>query len=156
MKPETPSNPPASETLVAAQDVDALYTDPDPKLHANKQVVYRIQRDLIEAGQWELADRYLTERYIQHNPNIRSGRAPFIAFFKGLGFKTKPVPEHLSMPVIQVIAQGDYVIVASVSTQPRPDDASKTFSTTWFDMFLIKDGKADEHWDSAPLFPPPA
>jgi len=31
--------------------------------------------DLLEAGHWELADKYLTERYIQHNPNAAFRRA---------------------------------------------------------------------------------
>jgi predicted SnoaL-like aldol condensation-catalyzing enzyme len=26
---------------------------------------------------------------------------------------------------------------------------SKTYTTTWFDTWRIKDGQADEHWDSA-------
>jgi len=30
-----------------------------------------------------------------------------------------------------------------------PKDPSKSYTTTWFDMWRFKDGKADEHWDSA-------
>jgi hypothetical protein len=64
----------AQEPVVAAGDVDALFKSSDAKLQANKMVVYGIYRDLLQAGHWELAGKYLTDRYIQHNPNAASGR----------------------------------------------------------------------------------
>jgi predicted SnoaL-like aldol condensation-catalyzing enzyme len=146
----------AQEAVTPAPNVEALFTDRNPKLHANKQAAYHIMKDLLEAGHWDKADKYLTERYIQHNPNVASGRQAVVDFFNGLGVKPKPIPEHLSAPVVQVIAQGDYVIVATVSTLPMPSDPTKTYTTTWFDMWRFVDGKADEHWDSSPLMPMPA
>src|SRR3989449_11521967 len=71
----------AQETVVGASDPDALFHSSDPSLDANKQVAYHIVKDLLEAGHWELADRYLTERYIQHNPNAASGRAGVVKYF---------------------------------------------------------------------------
>src|SRR5262245_33921649 len=62
----------AQEPVVGVADPESLFKSPDPKLNANKQVVYGIFRDLLEANHWELADKYLTERYIQHNPNAAS------------------------------------------------------------------------------------
>ena len=144
----------AQAPVTPAADIDALFTDEDPQLHANKQVVYHIMKDLIEAGHWHKADQFLTERYIQHNPNVASGRAGVVTFFQDvLGVKPKPIPEKLSAPVVQVIAEGDYVVVVLVSTLPTPTDPEKTYTTSWFDMFRIMDGKADEHWDSATLIP---
>ena len=29
------------------------------------------------------------------------------------------------------------------------DSKGNAYTTTWFDMWRIKDGKADEHWDPA-------
>lgn len=145
----------AQEAVVAAPDVDALFTDKDPKLQANKQVAYHIMRDLLGAGQWDKAVLYLTERYIQHNPNAPSGRTAIVKFFTGFGMKPRPVPAHLNAPVVQVLAQGDYVIVASVATLPNSGNPGTSYTTTWFDMWRIKDGKADEHWDSATLMPMP-
>jgi hypothetical protein len=46
------------EPVVGAPDAEALFTSPDPKLHRNKQAAYHIQRDLLEAGHWELASRW--------------------------------------------------------------------------------------------------
>src|SRR2546428_11828718 len=64
----------AQEVVVGASDPEALFHSNDPRLDTNKQAAYHIVRDLLEAGHWELADRYLTERYIQHNPNPASRR----------------------------------------------------------------------------------
>jgi len=61
----------AQDSVVGASDPEALFHSSDPKLDANKQAAYHIVRDLLEAGHWELADKYLTERYIQHNPTRR-------------------------------------------------------------------------------------
>lgn len=140
----------AQEAVVSAPDVEALFKSPDPKLQANKQVVYGIFRDLLEAGHWELADKYLTERYLQHNPNAASGRAGVVKFFTEV-LKTKPTPiaAKLKGKIVSVSAEGDLVTVAAAVEYKDPKNPSKMYTTTWFDMWRIKDGKADEHWDSA-------
>ncbi|MGE6741522.1 nuclear transport factor 2 family protein [Allorhizobium pseudoryzae] len=140
----------AQEAVVAAPDAEALFTSPDPKLNANKQVAYRIFRDLLEANQWDKAGDYLTERCIQHNPNAASGRQSVIDFFTKV-LKRQPIPiqDKLKSPVVFVQAEGDLVTVATVRTEKDPKDPSKTYTTTWFDTWRIVDGKADEHWDSA-------
>ena len=140
----------AQEPVVGAPDVEALFTSPDPGLHRNKQAAYHIQRDLIEAGHWEQADRWLTERYVQHNPNAASGRAGVVDFFtKVLKVQPKPIPEKLSGKVVAVIAEGDYVVIVTPRTIKDPKDSTKTYTTSWFDMWRFVDGKADEHWDGA-------
>lgn len=140
----------AQEPVTAAADKEALFTSPDPQLHANKQVVYHIMRDLLEAGHWDKADQFLTERYIQHNPNVASGRDTVVKFFtEVLKVQPKPIPEKLSTPVAFVTAEGDLVTVGIVREEQDPKDPSKTYTTTWYDTWRIVDGKADEHWDSA-------
>jgi predicted SnoaL-like aldol condensation-catalyzing enzyme len=140
------------EPVVGAPVAEALFTSRDPKLHRNKQAAYHIQRDLLEAGHWELADQWLTERYIQHNPNAKSGRAGVVAFFtQVLKVQPKPIPEKLGQKVVAVIAEGDYVVVITPRTLKDPKDPNKTYTTSWFDMWRFVDGKADEHWDGATL-----
>jgi predicted SnoaL-like aldol condensation-catalyzing enzyme len=140
----------AQEPVVGVADPEALFRDPDPKLHANKQVAYKIINELIEAGHWEKADQYLTERYIQHNPLAASGRASVVNFFtQVLKQKPQPIPEKMKSKVVAVLAQGDLVTVAFARELKDPKDPSKTYTTTWFDMWRFKDGKADEHWDPA-------
>ncbi|WP_284393930.1 nuclear transport factor 2 family protein [Devosia yakushimensis] len=143
----------AQEAVVPANDIEALFTSPDPTLNANKQVVYHIVRDLIEANHWELADKYLTERYIQHNPNAKSGRDGTVYYFtQVLKFPKIPIPTKIGLPVAFVTAEGDLVTVATIHTEKDPHDASKTYTQTWYDTWRIVDGKADEHWDSSPKY----
>ncbi len=140
----------AQEPVTAAKDAEALFTSTDPILHKNKQAAYHIMKDLLEAGHWELADQYLTERYIQHNPLAESGRAGVVKFFtEVLKVKPKPIPEKLSTPIVSVVAEGDLVVVTVLRVMKDPVDPSKTYTTTWFDMWRFVDGKADEHWDCA-------
>ena len=37
--------------------------------------------------------------------------------------------------------------LAFAREHPDPKDPSARYTTTWFDMFRIKDGKIVEHWD---------
>jgi predicted SnoaL-like aldol condensation-catalyzing enzyme len=135
----------AQDPVVAAPDVDALFHSKDKKLDRNKQAAYHIEKDLLEANHWNEADKWLTERYIQHNPNARSGRAGVVAFFSSR--KPTPVPEHLGAKIVFVSAEGDYVTVGSVAE--RKDANGQAYTTTWFDTWRFVDGKADEHWDCA-------
>jgi hypothetical protein len=44
----------------------------------NKKIAYDFLRELIEAGHLELAEKYMLESYIQHDPNVNTGRKGFI------------------------------------------------------------------------------
>lgn len=145
----------AQEAVMPAENPDILFTSPDPVLNANKQVVYNLCKYLLGAGRWDMADKFITERYIQHNPNIPSGRAAIVAFGKSFAGTPRPVSEHLQVPVVAVLAEGDLVTVITRAELPDPRSPGKTYTTAWFDMWRIKDGKADEHWDGATLMPPP-
>jgi len=134
----------AQEPVTPASNAEALFHSQDKKLDANKQVVFHIERDLLEAGHWELADRYLSERYLQHNPNVPSGRATVTKYFAGR--PSTPIPEKMKTKIVSVTAEGDLVVVALVREYKDP---AKMYTTTWFDMWRIQDGKADEHWDCA-------
>ena len=140
----------AQEAVVATGDTDGLFHSPDPVLNTNKQAAYHIVKDLIEANHWELADRYLTQEYIQHNPLAASGRDGVVKFFtEVLKVKPSPIPSRMKTKVVSVTAEGDRVVVAYVREMKDPKDPAKTYTTTWFDMWRFKDGKADEHWDPA-------
>ncbi len=138
------------EPVVGAADPDALFRSSDPVLHRNKQATYHIIKDLIEAGHWDQADKYLTERYIQHNPMADTGRAAAVKFFtEVLKATPKPIPEKMQSKVVAVVAEGDLVTVAFVREIKDPKDPARNYTTTWFDMWRFVDGKADEHWDPA-------
>ncbi len=141
---------------VTGAEADALFTSKNPKLNVNKQAAYHIMKDLLEANHWDEADKWLTAAYHQHNPNVASGRAGVVKFFESMR-KPSPVPEHLTKTkIVAVLAEGDLVIVVTPRELTDPRDPSKKYTTTWFDMWRFKDGKADEHWDGATITPPRA
>jgi predicted SnoaL-like aldol condensation-catalyzing enzyme len=135
--------------VTAVDNPEALFTSPDPKLHRNKQAAYMIFKVLLEAGRWDEADKYLTKRYLQHNPLAASGRDTVVKFFTSMpNYKPKPVAKKMSTPVTAVMAEGDYVTVIRPVHYQDPKDPTQSYWTTWFDTWRFVDGKADEHWDS--------
>jgi predicted SnoaL-like aldol condensation-catalyzing enzyme len=134
--------------VVANSDQAAMLADPDPKLVANKRLVYDFWRDVFEGGHMELVDRYLAESYIQHNPNVPTGRAGFVALFSKF-VKPGDVVDRIKAPLVAIVADGDLVILSFAKTQPDPVIPDRTYTTTWFDMFRIENGRIAEHWDPA-------
>ena len=120
----------------------------DPKLAANKKLVYDCWREILEAGHLELVDKYLAENYMQHNPNVATGRKGFVELFSKFA-KPQPIVDTIKSPVVAIVAEGDLVVISFASKLPEPTDSTKTYTTTWFDMFRIEDGKLAEHWDGA-------
>jgi predicted SnoaL-like aldol condensation-catalyzing enzyme len=141
--------------VTGADDPTAMFTDKDPVVNRNKQAAMHIVFDLLEAGNWNEADKWLTERYIQHNPAFSSGRETVM---KAFGSRPgHPLPASLKdarTKVVAVLGQGDLVCVATVSTRPNPREEGKTYTTTHFDMWRFVNGKADEHWDEGQINPP--
>jgi predicted SnoaL-like aldol condensation-catalyzing enzyme len=114
-------------------------------------------RELLQCNQWDRAGEWLTQRYIQHNPNAASGLAGVVAFFTQV-MKVKRVDSCpvLTTPIVAVMADGDYVTVMLPRTYPDPRKPGATYSTSWFDTWRFVDGKADEHWDPAMINVPAA
>ena len=140
----------AQEAVVGVANPEALFKSPNPKLNKNMQAAYHIEKDLLEAGQWDKAGNWLTKRYIQHNPNAKSGLDGVVYFFtQVLKVKPKPVAEKTGLKIVAVVAQGDYVVVVTPREVKDAKDPTKSYTTTWFDMWRFVDGKADEHWDGA-------
>jgi len=130
-------------------DQAALLQSKDPQLAANKKLVFDMWRAIIQGGHTELAPRYFTKSYIQHNPNVATGRDAMVAFMKGTR-PVKPIEPAIHFPVIAIMAEGDLVLVATVSKSPDPDAPGQTYLGTHFDLFRIENGKIAEHWDSVP------
>jgi predicted SnoaL-like aldol condensation-catalyzing enzyme len=138
----------AQVPVTAAPDQAALLASPDPRLAANKRFVYDFWREVFEGRHMDLAPRYMAEGYIQHNPNVPSGRAAFVDFFSKLS-PPRPIEDRIKAPLVALIADGDYVLLAFAREYPDPKDATRRYTTTWFDMFRLEDGKITEHWDGA-------
>ena len=145
----------AQEPVVGAKDPESLFSDPDPKLNRNKQAALHIMRELLECNQWERSGEWLTDKYIQHNPNAASGREGVVRFFTQVMKRQRSATcGKLTTPVVAVMADDDYVTVLIARSYPDPRAQGKTYSTSWFDTWRFVDGKADEHWDPAMIIVP--
>ena len=130
-------------------DQAALLRDRDPKLAANKRVVFDAWRAIVQGAHTELAAKYFTKGYIQHNPNVATGRDAMVKFMTE-SRPVRPIAPNITFPVVALVAEGDLVVLATVTYGQDPADASKKYATTHFDMFRIEGGKIAEHWDNLP------
>jgi predicted SnoaL-like aldol condensation-catalyzing enzyme len=162
-QPIVPASPPADATSPAAAadgtialqpalpvvenaDHEQLLSSAVPELAANKRLVYDMWRTLLEARDTVAAQQYLAEGYIQHNPNVDTGRAGVLALFGSFGAPLE-VQDRVQAKLVAIVAEGDYVAIVRVDEydQPRP------YTTTWFDLFRIEAGLIAEHWDHGTL-----
>ena len=133
--------------VVPHPDPASLLRSEDPQLAANKRMVWDMWRTVVNGGHVEMADEYLTENYIQHNPMANTGRAAFKQYFSAAVPRRDSIPEAVEEPVVSIVAEGDYVVMAFVTEYDEPD-GSGTYTSTHFDMFRFENGKIAEHWDS--------
>ncbi|MEJ0100823.1 MAG: nuclear transport factor 2 family protein [Pseudomonadota bacterium] len=134
---------------VGVADQTAQLKSSDPKLAANKKLVFDMYRAIVNGGHYEMAEKYFTREYIQHNPNVASGRDALVAFIKQ-SRPVRPLAPTISFPLISIVAEGDMVVVATVTTEDDPDKPGTHYSTTHFDMYRIQNGLIAEHWDHVP------
>jgi predicted SnoaL-like aldol condensation-catalyzing enzyme len=119
----------------------------DAKLAANKRLVFDMYRTVLNAGRAGEAARFFTPGYIQHNPNVTSGREGLVAYIRRTR-PERPIPAQIAFPVISITAEGDLVTVATVSYEDDLEKPGEKFVTTHFDMFRIEKGLIAEHWDN--------
>ncbi len=84
------------------------------------------------------SDRYIGTQYIQHNPYVADGKAPFVNYFTQY-FKEHPDAKNT---IKRVVAEGDLVVLHVHSTQNAQDRGEAVV-----DIFRVEQGKIVEHWD---------
>jgi predicted SnoaL-like aldol condensation-catalyzing enzyme len=119
----------------------------------NLDMVLEWWRVVIQGGHLDETGKYQAEDYIQHNPNVNTGRAGFVTFFSKFSKPKNPIPEKLANPPVAMGAKGDYVWLIWETEQKDPRDPSKTYHSNSFDVLRIQNGKVQEHWDSAMKMP---
>ena len=142
---QLPVKPLAPQQLLLRSD--------NPQLARNKKLVYDMWREFLEGGHMEVAEKYFTQTYMQHNPNAATGRKALVEFFSKF-MKPQPISDTIKAPVVAILAEGDLVTISFAQTKSDPVDQTKQYTTTWFDMFRIENGKIAEHWDCAEKMKP--
>jgi predicted SnoaL-like aldol condensation-catalyzing enzyme len=125
-----------------------LLKSSDPQLALNKRIAYDFFRIVLQGRRLELAEQFMHNDYMQHNPNADTGIAGFKAYFSALPGGPQPIPDTLA-GLVSIQAEGDYVTMSFVREYDDPTKPGGKYTTTWFDMLRITDGKVAEHWDSA-------
>jgi predicted SnoaL-like aldol condensation-catalyzing enzyme len=117
------------------------------QLANNKRLVFDMWRHIIDGGREEVADLYLHKDYIQHNTNVATGRDAFKAYFSTR--EDLPIETSIRRPLVAMVAESDLVVQAIMMEHPHPSREGETYTTTWFDMFRVADGRLAEHWDAS-------
>jgi predicted SnoaL-like aldol condensation-catalyzing enzyme len=100
----------------------------------NKELVMRAITEAFVNMDATAIDKYWSDRYIQHNPQLGNGREALKQLFGLVG-------PNFKYEIGIVVAEGDFVMVHGRYTDfgPKPLVA--------VDIFRVKDGKLAEHWD---------
>ena len=140
----------AAEPVVAAspEAQRAMLASDDPQLAANKRLVWDMWRNFLQANDIDAADMYLAPEYHQHNPNAETGREGVKAYFRAINAPKMEVKDYIDR-LVSITAERDLVVLALV--REGTNSAGEAYTTTWFDMFRVRDGKIVEHWDTATM-----
>ncbi len=138
----------AQPVPMVIQDQKTMLQSQDPKIAANKKLVYDFWREVLEAGHLDLAPQFMAETYIQHNPNVPTGRQGFIDFFSTFK-KPQPIVDSIRGPLITIVGEGNLVVLVFKRQLPDPKDPTKKYMTTDFEMLRVENEKIAEHWDNA-------
>jgi predicted SnoaL-like aldol condensation-catalyzing enzyme len=145
--PSAANGGPQPVTGAASNMQFALLAAELPALARNKRLVFDAWRHLFDAGREELVELYLSEDYVEHNPNAASGRDGARAWFAGV--EDRPIPTALGSDLVAMIAEGDLVVQVLKLELPNPWRPGDRFTTTRIDMFRIADGQIAEHWNAS-------
>jgi predicted SnoaL-like aldol condensation-catalyzing enzyme len=117
------------------------------RLRANKAIVQQALPLLMDPATLETAaQQYLAENYVQHNPNLGSGREALVRFTRQVLAGEVKLPETAGAPLC--LAEGDYVVMMLPVRRPDPVRPGDTYMAYVFDMWRIENGKLAEHWDA--------
>ena len=126
----------------------ALLQSPDPQLARNKRLVFDLWRaDRGCRSRGARARATCTQASSNTIPNAASGIEGFRRHFAARA--ARQIQPWITAPVVALVAEGDLVALVTMQEHPHPVRAGRTYTTTWFDMFRIADGRIAEHWDDA-------
>jgi predicted SnoaL-like aldol condensation-catalyzing enzyme len=107
----------------------------DSNAEKNKALVLEAFDTLFNQRDYAAAEKFWSQRYVQHSAHIAPGR-------EGLFNLIKSLPPTLKYEPGTIVAEGDFVIVHG-----RFSDFGLPVNWIAADIVRIKDGVLVEHWD---------
>ena len=108
----------AQVPVSAATQHETFLSSPDARLVRNKKLVYDFWREVVDAGQIDQIDKYVAENYIQHNPNVATGRRA-LAEQIARNVKRQAAQAQIKAPVVAIVAEGNLVVVSPIDSGGR-------------------------------------
>ncbi|PRD42292.1 hypothetical protein C5748_17740 [Phyllobacterium phragmitis] len=108
------------------------------KEEANRTLVVEFYDRFFNQHETEQAAEAIADDYIQHNPEVRDGKEPFVSYFTGF-FAENPGSRAR---VVRSSTDGDLVWL-HVHSRNSEDDLGQAV----VDIFRVEDGRIVEHWD---------
>jgi len=99
---------------------------------------------IINGRQYERANEFLNDNYIQHKPEVETGALGVLDFVRSV---YDQAPDHKAR-IVRSFVDGDYVILHVHIT-----NAVEAPNLAVMDIFRVEDGKLVEHWDVASAVP---
>ena len=122
-----------------------LLPSDDPVLAANKKLVFDFWREVLQAHHVDRAPRVSRRRLHPAQPERRDRPRRIHGVLRPIAAGAGQGDDRRSRPH----RRGSATSSCSAFRRELPDLAreGQTYTTTWFDMFRIADGKIVEHWD---------
>ena len=113
---------------------------------ANRRLVTAFYDGVFNRHDVARASEVVADSYIQHNPGVPTGKAPFVDYFTGY-FRDHP---QARSRIVHSATDGDLVFLHVHSTE-TPADRGRAI----VDIFRVTNGKITEHWDVVQPVPEP-
>ncbi|WP_428024202.1 nuclear transport factor 2 family protein [Arcobacter sp.] len=120
------------------QIIDKELTD------SNKQLVSNFINDVLFGKNPSKITEYIsTEKYLQHNPNVKDGLNGLSEALKSLAKAGMPIKYEKTY---MILGEGNFVLTVSKGIFMNK-------ASSFYDLFRIEDGKIVEHWDTIEEIP---
>lgn len=116
----------------------------DSQLQKNKENAIAFYKMAYEGAPQKAVELFVGDEYIQHNPDVGDGKAPFIDYFDRM---QREYPNK-SIRFVRAVAEGELVALHTHQNWPEGDE----YITMDFFRF-DKNGKIVEHWDAIQQIP---
>ena len=113
-------------------------------LKQNKEHAVAFYKMAYEGNPQKAVELYVGDQYIQHNPKVADGTAPFIEYFERAG-KKHPTK---TIEFVRSVAENDLVALHTHQLWPTGEE----YVTMDFFRFDAN-GKIVEHWDAIQTVP---